>query len=106
MGAVTETGSLYEQAADAYIESLKNGKTALLVSPTWSEINSLTQHVRSKLKRQGLVGSVEHTVTTFDSLSWTAAEKKTLRNYAAGQVIVFHQKSGVCHAGISYGHGR
>jgi conjugative relaxase-like TrwC/TraI family protein len=94
MGAVTETGSLYEQAADAYIESLKNGKTALLISPTWSEINSLTQHVRSELKRQGLVGSVEDTVAALDSLSWTAAEKKTLRNYAAGQVIVFHQKSG------------
>ena len=34
MGAVIETSRVHEQAADAYIESLKNGKTALVVSPT------------------------------------------------------------------------
>ena len=94
MGAVVESDSVHEQAADAYIESVKMGKSALLVSPTWNEIHSLTDHVRTELKRQKLLGSQEQTVTVFDSLSWTVAEKKNLRNYVAGQVIVFHRRSG------------
>jgi hypothetical protein len=94
MGAVIETSRVYEQAADAYIESLKNGKTALVVSPTWNEIHSLTDCIRTELKRQGFVGKEEHFVAVFDSLSWTEAEKMNLRNYEAGQVIMFHRESG------------
>ena len=94
MGAVVESDSVYQQAADAYIESVKMGKSALLVSPTWNEIHSLTDHVRTELKRQKRLGNQERTVTVFDSLSWTVAEKKNLRNYVAGQVIVFHRQSG------------
>jgi conjugative relaxase-like TrwC/TraI family protein len=95
MGAVVESDSVHQQAADAYIESLKMGKTALLVSPTWNEIHSLTEHVRTALKRHKLLGNEEHSLTVFDSLSWTAAQKKNLRNYVAGQVIAFHRQSGV-----------
>jgi hypothetical protein len=94
MGAVVESDDVHQQAAVAYVESLNTGKTALLVSPTWNEIHSLTDHVRTELKRQRRLGSEEQTVTVFDSLSWTAAEKKNLRNYVAGQVIVFHRQSG------------
>lgn len=94
MGAVVETDRVHEQAAEAYIESLCTGKTALLVSPTWNEIDLVTQQVRAKLKQRGSVGDKEHSMTVFDSFSWTTAEKKNLRNYVAGQVIVFHRKSG------------
>jgi conjugative relaxase-like TrwC/TraI family protein len=93
MGAVVETDHVHEQAAGAYIKSLANGRMALLVSPTWNEIRLLTQQVRAQLKRQRLVGTKEHSVTVFDSLSWTGAEKKNLRNYEAGHIIVVHQKS-------------
>jgi conjugative relaxase-like TrwC/TraI family protein len=94
MGAVVESDDVHQQAAVAYVESLKMDKTALLVSPTWNEIHSLTDRVRAELKRQRRLGSEEQTVTVFDSLSWTTAEKKNVRNYAPGQVIVFHRKSG------------
>jgi hypothetical protein len=87
MGAVVESGNVHRQAAAAYVESLKNGKRALLVSPTWNEIHSLTDHVRTELKQQGRLGNEPSAVTVFDSLSWTLAEKKNLRNYVAGQVI-------------------
>ena len=40
LGAVTEAltddGQLYQRAADAYLSATKQGKSALLVSPTWS----------------------------------------------------------------------
>ena len=94
MGAVVETSNVHEQAAAAYIESTSTGKTALLVSPTWHEIELVTPQVRAKLKQRGLVEDKEHSMTVYDSLSWTTAEKKNLRNYVAGQVLVFHRKSG------------
>ncbi len=94
MGAVVESDDIHQQAANAYVGSLRTGKMALLVSPTWNEIHLLTERVRTELKRQRLLRGAEQTVTVFDSLSWTAAEKKHLRNYVAGQVVVFHRKSG------------
>ena len=94
MGAVIESENVHQQAADAYIQSLKTGKTALLVSPTWNEIYSLTDCVRAELKRHRLLGSEDQTITVFDSQSWTATQKKNLRNYIPGHVIVFHRRSG------------
>ena len=37
-GHQTDTGQLYRKAADAYLSATKQGKSVLLVSPTWSEI--------------------------------------------------------------------
>ena len=49
LGAVTEVladghpsdnGQLYQRAADAYVSAAKQGKSVLLVSPTWAEIGT------------------------------------------------------------------
>ena len=60
LGAVTEAltddGQLYQRAADAYLASTKQGKSALLVSPTWSEIEAVTEKVRETLKADGVIG--------------------------------------------------
>lgn len=49
LGAVTEKSldqGLYEQAAAAYVKAARAGKSALLVSPTWSEIEAVTERIR------------------------------------------------------------
>jgi ATP-dependent exoDNAse (exonuclease V) alpha subunit len=60
LGAVTESlnddGQLYQRAADAYVSATKQGKSALLVSPTWAEIEAVTEKVRATLKAGGVVG--------------------------------------------------
>lgn len=93
LGAVTETatddGQLYQRAADAYVSATKEGKTALLVSPTWTEIEAVTEKVRDALKAQGVVGLQDEPVTVFDSFSWTEAQKKDLNQYEAGQRLRF-----------------
>ncbi len=47
LGAVTEgttdNGQLYQHAADAYLNATGRGKSALLVSPTWAEIELVTE---------------------------------------------------------------
>jgi conjugative relaxase-like TrwC/TraI family protein len=95
MGAVTEApslghnASLYQSAADAYLQSVNKGKSALLVSPTWGEIEAVTEQVRNTLKAQARLSVNEHSVTALDSLSWTEAQKRNVHQYEAGQKILF-----------------
>jgi conjugative relaxase-like TrwC/TraI family protein len=93
LGAVTEAltddGQLYQRAADAYLAATKKGKSALLVSPTWAEIDAVTEKVRDTLKVQGMVGQREEAVTVFDSLSWTEAQKKSPGQFEPGQRLRF-----------------
>jgi len=100
MNAVTEAPSigpkakLYESAAAAYLESVNQGKSALLVSPTWNEIEAVTEQARHTLKAQARLGSDEHSVTVLDSLAWTDAQKKNVHQYEPGQKILFLRDSG------------
>jgi len=93
LAAVTEApaddGQLYQRAADAHLSATKQGKSALLVSPTWAEIEAVTDKVRDALKADGLVSQHEDAVTLFDSLSWTEAQKKNPGHFQPGQRIRF-----------------
>lgn len=93
LGAVNElpndNGQLYERAAASYVSATKRGKSALLVSPTWAEIDAVTEKVRETLKAGGVVSHDEQSFQVFDSLSWTAAEKKNTRQFEPGQRLRF-----------------
>ncbi len=97
LGAVTEKpaddGQLYQRAADAYVSATKQGKSALLVSPTWAEIEAVTEKVRATLKVDGAVGQHEEAVMVFDSLSWTEAQRKNVHQYEPGQRLRFIRKT-------------
>jgi conjugative relaxase-like TrwC/TraI family protein len=92
MGAIVElSGSdLHSAAAQAYLKALKSEKSALLVAPTWTEIEAVTERVRSALKEQGLIGAQEHSLQVFDSLSWTEAQKQDAQQYRPGMALQFH----------------
>jgi conjugative relaxase-like TrwC/TraI family protein len=97
LGAVTEAptddGQLYQRAADAYLSATKQGRPALLVSPTWAEIEAVTERVRETLKTEGVVSQDEHKLCVFDSLSWTEAQKKDTNQYEPGQRLRFVRKT-------------
>ena len=97
LGAVTEAltddGQLYQRAADAYLSATKQGKSALLVSPTWSEIEAVTDKVRETLKADGVIGQQDEPVMVFDSLSWTEAQKKNASQFEPGQRLRFVRKT-------------
>ena len=102
LGAVTEVladghhadnGQLYQRAADAYVSATKQGKSALLVSPTWAEIEAVTEKVRATLKADGVVSQDEHTHCVFDSLSWTDAQKKNASQFEPGQRLRFIRRT-------------
>jgi conjugative relaxase-like TrwC/TraI family protein len=102
LGAVTEVPadehggraqSLYQRAADAYLSATKQGKSALLVSPTWAEIDAVTEKVREALKTDGAISKHDEAVTVFDSLSWTEAQKRNASQYEPGQRLHFVRKT-------------
>lgn len=94
MGAVKELdqlGKVFTEAAKDYVASLQSGKSCLAISPVWSEIHQFTHEVRGQLKAAELLGASETVVTTVNSLQFTAAEKKDIRNYQMGDRITFHR---------------
>jgi ATP-dependent exoDNAse (exonuclease V) alpha subunit len=93
MGAVVELSGnqIYDSAAQSYLKSRKQNKSSLLVAPTWAEIEAVTEKVRAELKSSGVLGGEEKEFRVFDSLSWTEAQKRDVRQYRAGQVLNFHR---------------
>ena len=95
MGAVVLADGhhqLHEVAAQAYLKALVANKSALLVAPTWNEIEALTENVRANLKTSGRLAGEEKELQVFDSLSWTEAQKRDVRQYRPGMAIHFHRR--------------
>lgn len=76
---------------EGYFETIKSGKTALVVCPTHAQGNDITQQIRNRMKQEGLLGSKEVDVVRLRDLRLTEAEKGDIRNYQDGQVIRFNQ---------------
>ena len=97
MGAVAEIladghHDLHDSAAESYLKALAENKSALLVAPTWNEIEAVTEKVRAALKTSGRLAGEEKEFQVFDSLSWTEAQKRDARQYRPGMAIHFHRR--------------
>lgn len=97
MDAITEVladghHDLHGTAAKSYLRALEENKSALLVAPTWAEIEAVTEKVRAELKSAGRLALEEKTFQVFDSLSWTEAQKRDARQYRPGMAIHFHRR--------------
>lgn len=83
---------LHAAAAQSYLKTLNENRSALLVAPTWNEIEALTEKVRAALKSSSRLVGVEKEFEVFDSLSWTEAQKRDARQYRPGLAIRFHRR--------------
>jgi len=97
IGAVTEVladghHDLHDSAAKSYLKALAKNKSALLVAPTWNEIETVTEKVRTALKASDRLAGEEKEFQVFDSLSWTEAQKRDARQYRPGVAIHFHRR--------------
>jgi conjugative relaxase-like TrwC/TraI family protein len=74
----------------------KNGaqertKTALMIAPTWSEIDALNLHAREKLRAAGKLAREEQTIASLRTKDWTKSQQKDAHNYQPGDVLVVHK---------------
>ena len=88
LGFIQEAGNDYiDKAAKAYQEF--DDKDVILVAPTWAEIDALTEAIRAHKKARGEL-SEEQELQVFESLKWTAAQKRRVENYSPGMVLSVH----------------
>jgi len=95
LGWIREVGETerYKALAEDYIATVEEGKTALVVSPTHLEGEWITDEIRARLKQAGKLGEGERTFLALESANLTEAEKADPLNYAAGDVLVYHQNA-------------
>jgi hypothetical protein len=93
LGAIKDTSadSRYQQLAADYVQSVKDKKTALVVSPTHAEGERVTNEIRKELKTLKKLGGDERELTQLKNLRWTEAQRADASQYLPGLVIQFHQ---------------
>ncbi|MBW4889202.1 relaxase domain-containing protein [Mucilaginibacter sp. HMF5004] len=80
-----------EELVSDYINTVKKGKSALIVSPTHQQGDAVTDIIRSKLKAAGVLGKKELKAAKFINTNMTEAQKTDWRNFEDGQIIQFNQ---------------
>ncbi|SFF14911.1 MobF family relaxase [Spirosoma endophyticum] len=93
MGAIETIDPLRpnDQLVNDYVDTIRKGKSALIVSPTHKQADSVTDAVRQKMQERGLLSKKEVSATRLNNLNLTEAERSDWRNFQAGQVILFNQ---------------
>jgi hypothetical protein len=96
-GAVVEhpTESRYEALAEEFLSIKANGKSCLVVSPTWREIGLVTDSIRSGLIARGTLGAERSEMEVLENLDLTEAQKSGGPRYFEPDCrLVFHRRCG------------
>ena len=72
-----------------YIEGVKKGKNIQVISPVNTHRKALTEELRAALRKEGLIGKREATVSRMENLHLSGAEKENRKCYQPGQYIQF-----------------
>lgn len=66
-------------------------KTALMVAPTWAEIDQLNLEARHRLRVGGKLTGPDRDFVALRAKDWTRARQKDYRNYHPGDVLIAHK---------------
>ena len=81
----------HEALAGDYVAAVREGKSALVISPTHAEGERVTTQIRTKLKASKTLAAQEREFLQLKNLQWTEAQRADVRNYCADVVVQFHQ---------------
>ena len=81
----------HEKLTARYLELVKDRQTTVVVSQSWNEIHQVNDAIRVALKNEKLIGETETTVTAFQPVDLTDAQKRDARSYDANTVLVFNR---------------
>jgi len=91
----------HEKLTERYLALVKDRQSTVVVSQSWSEIHQVNDAIRVALKREKLVSETETTVTTFQPVDLTDAQKRDARSYDDKAVLVFNRDVRGFKAGAS-----
>jgi conjugative relaxase-like TrwC/TraI family protein len=86
-------GERYKLLASDYVAAVNAGKSALVVSPTHREGESVTDEIRAELRHAGKLGVEQRSFRVLHNANLTAAQRADSINYTPGDVLVFHQNA-------------
>ncbi|MDP2136450.1 MAG: MobF family relaxase, partial [Candidatus Didemnitutus sp.] len=69
----------------------ERAKTALMVAPTWNEIDALNLEARHRLRANDKLTGPDRDFVALRSKDWTRAQHKDHRNYQPGDILVAHK---------------
>lgn len=100
LGAIREIPDedRHEVLADAYLKSIAEGRSALVVSPTHAEGRRMTNLIRQGLKAERKLTD-EQPISVLQKIDLTPAEKKDLRLYRPGWVVEMAKAAPGCRPG-------
>jgi conjugative relaxase-like TrwC/TraI family protein len=81
----------HEKLTERYLELVKDHQSTVIVSQSWNEIHQVNDAIRVALKQEKLIGEAETTVTAYQPVDLTAAQKRDTRSYAPDTVLVFNR---------------
>ena len=81
----------HEKLTARYLELVKQHQSTVIVSQSWNEIHKVNDAIRAVLKQDKLIGESETTVTAFQPVDLTDAQKRDVRSYAPDTVLVFNR---------------
>jgi conjugative relaxase-like TrwC/TraI family protein len=95
MGCIREVApdSRREMLAREYLASLDRHESTLVVAQTWREVNAVNDAIREQLKATGKL-SGGTTLTAYQAVDGTEAQKREASFYQAGQRVYFLQRYG------------
>ncbi|MVM34457.1 relaxase domain-containing protein [Spirosoma sp. HMF4905] len=93
MGSIQEIDPLQpnDTLVEDYVAAVRQGKSALVISPTHQQSEVVTEAIREKLKTSGLLGKKEIKASRLANMNLTEAQKCDWRNFQSGQIIQFNQ---------------
>jgi conjugative relaxase-like TrwC/TraI family protein len=81
----------HEKLTARYLELVKDHQSTVIVSQSWNEIHKVNDAIRIALKQDRLIGESETTVTAFQPVDLTDAQKRDARSYTPDTVLVFNR---------------
>ncbi|MDR1280498.1 MAG: relaxase domain-containing protein [Opitutaceae bacterium] len=91
--------TLFRKAAEDYVQSIRAGKSCLVVCPVWEEIWTFVHEARAKLRAEGMLAVEERVMPVTSSFGWTREASRQSENYHPNDVLAFHRESGGFAAG-------
>jgi conjugative relaxase-like TrwC/TraI family protein len=84
--------------AAEYLQAVQSRHSVLVVAPSHAECNQITEHLRVRLKAEGIIHGQERAFETLKPLNLTEAERHR-PELLEGTVALFHRKHGERKAG-------
>src|SRR5271166_5314039 len=82
-----------EAIANQHIAAAREGKSSLIVAPTHVECRAISEVVRDRQRREGLLSGEEHEIRRLEKVNLTESQRRDPIYYNLGHVVEFHRRA-------------